>query len=291
MTVVGKILVFLNLVFSLLVGGLVILAYSNRENWVEAHGKERDLRQAIKASRDQILEEKAKDTARLNNDIQKLDGQIQALQAQLKQSNDDKAALTRQLAAAKLNADKSDASAQSTLASEASRAAEVAGLETALTKERDKNKKLLEVFVKERRDKVRAEIEAKTTKARLIEMEEEMRRLARVLAKKTTAGADPTTATAGTARDAKNPPPEDLEGRVVTVDSESGLIEINPGSDAGLLRGHTLEVFRLGAAPRYLGRVRIEAVSPHKAVARPVKRTSFPIRVGDRVASRIANCR
>jgi hypothetical protein len=68
------------------------------------------------------------------------------------------------------------------------------------------------------------------------------------------------------------------------------LIKISIGSDAGLTKGHTLEVFRLSAVAtqsKYLGTVRILEVTPNEAVAQPVKPLSDKPIAGDRVASRI----
>ena len=88
---------------------------------------------------------------------------------------------------------------------------------------------------------------------------------------------------------AKNPPPEHVEGLVKEVD-KNGLIKINLGSDAGLQKGHTLEVFRLGVKEsKYLGIVRIVEVSAREAVGQPVGKMTGPVEPGDRVASRILN--
>jgi RNA polymerase sigma factor (sigma-70 family) len=87
----------------------------------------------------------------------------------------------------------------------------------------------------------------------------------------------------------KNPPPE-VEGQVRALDSGGQLVTLSIGSDAGLARGHTLEVFRLSPTAsqnKYLGTLRIIEVQPHKAVAQPMGRLMAPLQVGDRVASRI----
>src|SRR5262249_8811794 len=68
---------------------------------------------------------------------------------------------------------------------------------------------------------------------------------------------------------------------------EGKLVTLSVGSDTGLARGHTLEVFRLGAAPRYIGRVRIVEVEPKQAVGQVTGRLAVAIQVGDKVASRI----
>jgi hypothetical protein len=88
----------------------------------------------------------------------------------------------------------------------------------------------------------------------------------------------------------KNPPPENVEGVVNSVDSSSGLVTISIGSDAGLRKGHTLEVFRLPADPKqskYLGTLRILEVSAKEAVGQLVGRATAPLQSGDRVASKI----
>ena len=85
------------------------------------------------------------------------------------------------------------------------------------------------------------------------------------------------------------PPAENVEGTVKKV-ADGGLIVISIGSDAGLQKGNTLEVFRLGPKPadaKYLGRVRVLEVTATEAVCQPTDKLKDPIEVGDRVASRI----
>jgi hypothetical protein len=93
------------------------------------------------------------------------------------------------------------------------------------------------------------------------------------------------TRSANTPQLAKNPPAGNVEGTVTRVD-DSGLVTISIGSDAGLDKGHTLEVYRLNPA-KYLGTVRVLSVMPHEAVARPVNRLPSPVQQGDRVANKI----
>jgi hypothetical protein len=84
----------------------------------------------------------------------------------------------------------------------------------------------------------------------------------------------------------KNPPKEGIEGEVKEVDP-SGLLTISVGSDAGLEKGHTLEVFRLQPAAKYLGTVRVVDVSADKAVVKFVAKPLAPPEKGDKVASKI----
>jgi len=101
----------------------------------------------------------------------------------------------------------------------------------------------------------------------------------------TTTPAYPTMYQAG-----KNPPPESVEGLVKTVEPSSGMMTLTIGSDAGLARGHTLEVFRLSSIPaqsKYLGTVRVLEATAHQAVVQPVGRLAGPAQPGDQVSSQI----
>jgi len=90
------------------------------------------------------------------------------------------------------------------------------------------------------------------------------------------------------------PPPEKearpkIDGTVKEV-QESGAIIVSVGSQAGLNKGDTMEVFRFKPTPVYLGRIEITEVKAKEAVARQIgKRRSGvdPIRAGDEVSTRL----
>ncbi len=87
----------------------------------------------------------------------------------------------------------------------------------------------------------------------------------------------------------KDQPPENVEGLIKATDP-GGLVTITIGSDAGLAKGNTLEVFRLAGVTsqsKYLGTIRILTVTPSEAVGELVNRPSAPLQKGDIVASRI----
>jgi hypothetical protein len=84
----------------------------------------------------------------------------------------------------------------------------------------------------------------------------------------------------------RNPPKGDVEGAVTGVDP-SGLIRISIGSDAGLEKGHTLELFRLGDKPKYLGSIRILQAKAKESVAQPIGKLTEAPQNGDHVANRI----
>jgi len=132
---------------------------------------------------------------------------------------------------------------------------------------------------------VEAEIRAKTIQRRNESLMERLRELELALAPKK---ADPLKG--NDFPPAKpNPPPTKVNGLIEKVDpKDESLVVINVGPNAGLAKDHTLEVYRLKPAPKYLGMIRIIELSQHKAVGRMIMRAGTPVamlEVGDSVAS------
>jgi hypothetical protein len=132
-----------------------------------------------------------------------------------------------------------------------------------------------------------AQAERDVTLQRVEQLMRRVRELEARLAKKEAGGQPP-----DRVRDpvAPNPPPANVKGKVIRIDpNDKSLVQISLGSDAGLVTGHTLEVYRLKPDPRYVGMVRIVEVSPKQAVARlvPAPARQVSIEVDDEVASRI----
>lgn len=75
---------------------------------------------------------------------------------------------------------------------------------------------------------------------------------------------------------------------IVTSVAGAGLIEISIGSDDGLRKGHTLEVYRTsGGQSTYVGRVEVVSVEPSKAVCKiDPKFQNSNVQVNDRVRSK-----
>ena len=83
-----------------------------------------------------------------------------------------------------------------------------------------------------------------------------------------------------------NPPAGLIKGKVLKIDpKDKTLVEINVGTDNGVEKGHTLEVYRLQPRAEYLGRIQVVAASPHRAVGRAMM--AARIKVDDEVASSI----
>src|SRR5262249_416513 len=134
--------------------------------------------------------------------------------------------------------------------------------------QRDADAKKVEDF---RQRAVKAEIDNKSLISRNNELlnvvEEKEKELIRL---KAAPGAGSSTTT--TVAAAANPPPGDVQGRVKNYDPTSGLLTITVGSDAGILKGHTLQVYRLEPRGQYVGTLRILEVRPTEAVGKMVGR-------------------
>src|SRR5439155_27242967 len=86
-----------------------------------------------------------------------------------------------------------------------------------------------------------------------------------------------------------NPPPAYVKGRIEQVDdADKSLVKISIGSDSGIRKDQTLEVFRVSPSPKYLGRLVIVNAGVHDAVGRLVRQPGMPaeaVQAGDQVAS------
>src|SRR5262249_6321770 len=82
-----------------------------------------------------------------------------------------------------------------------------------------------------------------------------------------------------------NAPPKDVEG--VIMQAAGDLVTISIGSDSGLEKGHTLEVYRLKPAPQYIGQIKIVDVRARDAVGKFVEKPKTPVQKGDTVASEL----
>ena len=286
MTAVGKILVFLNLVFSLVVGAFVIMMYLARTHWVDEYKKVGDQVKVLAASEQTYRSEAIKaeqdaaaKIARAQADLKKVQADLEAQVAENNQMRERLAKAEQQRTG--------DLALSSLATSEVQkRQADVSQVREALKKADEVNTALVKKNNELLEQATAANIEKQAALALAKKMEDQVQQMARDMERMRTSGGRGT----ATVRDnRRNPPAESVEGLIKATDS-SGLMTISIGSDAGLTRGQTLEVFRLSSIPsqsKYLGTIRILEATPTQAVAQPVGRMAAPPQVGDRVASRI----
>jgi hypothetical protein len=284
MTALGKILVFINLLFSLVVFGLMIMVYVARTNWYEGYLKKEAQYDVVQKS----LETKAQEVQKVQADAEAREKVLKGLVDQGK----------RQLEAEKAERAKVEVALQEERKKGTGESTSVATLKSE-GERREKEVKALEETVKQKdaeikkltdekndlRDKqVAAQMQSATLQGRVDRMVAQLEELTRENVRLRKTGAVSETSTA--ARD--NPPPQDVQGVIKQTDA-SGLVTISIGSDAGLVRGHTLDVYRLYPRGQYLGKIRLIDVRATESVGRPVNRMNASIVVGDRVSSNVAS--
>src|SRR4051812_31210682 len=96
MTVFGKILVFLNLLFSVVTGALIVYVFTTRANWVTAYN---DAKQKVVASEDKYNAEKSaheSDRKQFEETLKAAQAQNTQLAAQIQASQDEAERLRKQ---------------------------------------------------------------------------------------------------------------------------------------------------------------------------------------------------
>jgi type II secretory pathway pseudopilin PulG len=288
MGAVGKILVFINLVFSLIVAALIVTVYMSQTRWAAELKKSEANNQVLVASNQAFQEENQRVAAAAS-------AQVAEVNARLKKAEDERdyqAGLAKekdaQIQQMKTRGNSSEALTTAAQVESTRRQADTEKLRETLKKETDENARLTNETNKMRERAVAAEIQFRAASERADRMEKEMQRLAQDNARlKANVGGSAVARRGGTER---NPPPENVEGLIKAYDPASGLVTITIGTDAGVTKGNTMEVFRLASVPsqsKYLGTIRIVEAGHNYAVGQPVGRMLAPPQVGDRVASRI----
>lgn len=289
MNLVGKILIVIIFIMSLVFMSFVVAVYATHTNWRDvvmntqatpdkplglkpqldqAKAKNQELNDQL----DKLKQETAAEKAARRQQLAKLETENEALKKERDQQVKDQAKLEQQVreAVAAMEATQKTAAALRT---------EVDGLrEEIRTAQKDRDEQFQKV-VKLTDDLHQNVNELKVVQDRNKTLAADYAKAVEVLRKfKLEPNPDKYSGVA----------PE-LKGEVRAV-SGAGAIEISIGADDGLLKGHKLEVYRIAqGVSTYLGRVEVTAVEPDKAVCKVLPEfQKGQIQVGDRVASKLA---
>lgn len=287
MTGLGKILVFLNLVFSILAGILIIQVYATRTSWKSAFDKLNGFytvseanNKALRAECDAIKDAKNEEITKLQVARRKDEEQIKGLQGEIQKAGETLQKVKDLQLAQTNNATVSKEELERRQTETAALTAQVNKLNTALADEQKKGKQLQD-------EKMQAVINFNSEHERNVRMLEQLQQVTQnyELAQKKLASLG---ASARDVQISRNPPPEDVEGVIEETDAKTGLVTISIGSDSGVNVGNTLEVFRIKPEPKYLGTIKIVDAQPKKAVGRLTAPPRYgPLAVGDIVATKI----
>lgn len=304
MSAVGKILVFLNLVFAFVVAAFAVLDYTARTNWADKY-KAYEKAYAVVDADGRAWESKAKksseEQAKFNKDMlaygtkegtmdEKADGnrvaekaidvlkrqksEIDRLKADVDKSKKEVARLETALK-------KSDATATVAQGNVAIRQSDNEALRATLAIVNTKNTELTASNNALRDRAVAAEIEAKSFKNRNNQLADKLEEFAKTIARLQAQGGRTTPVAANAS--GRNPPPEYVEGLIERVDGR--FVTLTIGSDAGLVKGHTMYVYGMGANVGYRGEVRLVDVTAKVAVGEVMGKEVTRIRRGDTAAS------
>lgn len=286
MTPVGKILVFVNLIFSLFVGAMGLMVFTADTNKNAEIVKVQREREVLKASNTTYQEENKTLQESGSSSVKEKEVEIAKLKTDLEDFKRVKDDLDKKYNEASKKLNEKDIVLQTAVAESSRRQEQNAQMSEILKAEVKRNSEISAQLEQTRAKEIAERISAQTFKSTNERLEVQLREMAKDMERAKVGG---TSALTQINKASKNPPPDNIEGMVKVADA-SGLIKISIGSDAGLTKGHTLEVFRLSAVAtqsKYLGTVRILEVTPNEAVAQPVKPLSDKPIAGDRVASRI----
>jgi len=289
MNIVGKMLVIANLIFALATGGFLVFDFATRSNWKAAYDQ-------LKNEMDVAgLNEKTGST-RLGKAVQdKKTLRVQldaAASSQIDLDTKYKAKITILESQQRELADKvkeQSINLAKTLEELGRRDEEVKHLaSTIATRDATINSLTADVHTY-RTAAVAKENEAKTMYERNVGLLNRNTELEKLLAGFRSGGSGDKLQNVSVK--GLNPPPVKVEGRITKVDKRNGdtLVEISIGSDQGIEKGQTLDVYRLPAL--YLGVLRITDATHHVAVARLERAAAGPntaLREGDIVASEIS---
>jgi len=280
MTVIGKILVFVNLVFSIITAGLIVMVYTTRVNWYKAYN---DQKAAAAVAQNNV----AVAEANCSDEIKKRDAQYQQLKAERDRASGEARSLQDQLR----KAQDDYAALQKVSSGTGQNIAD-------LTKELDRRKNEVETLRKQvdDRDKRIAEIDSQMARLRdeavqyriqweqgkekINLLQREVERMSRESERVRQQGGGAAPTPGGPIA----PRVEDLQGTIQRVDGD--LATMTPGSDAGVAVGMKLRVFHLQPKAEFLGELTILNVTPTQAVGRLSGPLARRIKAGDQVDAR-----
>jgi hypothetical protein len=242
MTIFGKLLVFLNLVFSIATGALIVFVFTTRANWVAAY---KDAETKVKTAESAYKNERASH----ENDLRQKEAEMAGLKEQVKQLGTAVETAQQEARSARELATKNEGLSATGQASQAKLQAELAQIR----EERDGLVKQ-QNELRARIVSIQVELDKQVEKAvhadlRARNMEQKASNLLRQVEELTVRNREleanplaPGTGGARTVEEGTTTAPAGVRGKVMDVGSN--LAQIDIGSDSGLSQGNSLVVYR-----------------------------------------------
>jgi hypothetical protein len=292
MNTIGKILVILNFLFAVIVGLLLVMDFAMRNQWKDAYMA---LKSETKTVNDVGSVNKQAMT-KVAQDYQNARDKIDVLNQELKNSQTDKQQMEDAFKVEKGQMENQLAGAKTTIIqleeTQKRHVFEIKHLDGVI-KEREKAIVLFEADIKTYRSQaVQYETLAKTRQIQNENLLEQLRATTLELVKLRAGVGGGDIAGGGGPRDpnAPNPPGVIVNGKIEKVDGPD-LVLLSLGTDHGVAKGNTLDVYRTSPTATYLGMVRIIDANHHQSVARLIGTGNAAFRAklreGDLVTSKL----
>jgi len=287
MTYFGKLLIFLNLIFSVVTGALIVFVFTTRANWVGAYNDAKaKAEQAEKAYKSELTSHQ-NDLKQRDSTVTALNSQLSALQGQLDAAREETARARQQAA----EIEKNNLAANTAQGKVQAELNQIKGEREAIIKEKEQLRQMIVKIQKEldewREKAVLADLQAKNLQQKNERLLREVETLTVRVRELETSG----TVSAGTGGGGpgvsitsplpKSAPPG-VQGKVTDIGrTGTGLAQIDIGSDSGLSVGNVLTVFK---GEVFKGDLMLTGVSAKAAVGKftPARRGAT-IAVGDSV--------
>lgn len=288
MTIMGKILVVLNLVAALAVAGFLALDFATRANWKDKLDQAAAETTASRASTAAVQDKQKDLQAQLAAAVSERD-ELKKNYDSIKKDYDKRIEEQKDIATNLERAVRESKVTMDAAKAEAARLREEIKVHRKDVEDRDKTILAMEEKLKNYlSEAVTAQAQVNTLKTRLNTAIDQLEEAGKRIAKLESQGGSTAVAKKSSA---KNPPPVYVQGRVTGVLPDKGLIEISLGTDQGVNPDNTLEVYRLKPRPEYLGTLKILDADHHKAVGKLLS-TDGAVRrsrivKGDVVASKV----
>ena len=287
MNTIGKILVVLNLIFALVVGGFLVIDFATRSNWKTAF---ESLQREMQVAGINTNEGECRTQQQLNTQVKRAEAEKEELRQKLidretvaKVQEESRKRLTDEFIE---KAKDADLNAQKAI-EERKRLTKEVELLSGTVENRDKVILALQKDNKQYRTEASAMKDlSESTQRRNVDLLAQIQDLLRKIALREAGVGNEN----NLAKDpnAPNPPSNYVKGKIESVDpKERTLVQISLGTDQGIQLNHTLEVYRYSPEPQYLGRIRIVAAKEHAAAGKLAPGNRIPLQVGDIVASSI----
>ena len=276
MNLIGKILVLLIVIMSIVFMGLAMTVYSSHENW---HDQAQSLNKKLAESRAQLNQ--AKDA--FDRMESKLSGDLEAIQQQIRKLESERTMLVDRNVGIQAELDQLKQQSRDRIAAVAATQQNNDRLVKEVTEQRQELRDSQQARDKdfgvmldatEAQDQTQGELNIVRAQNQAI-----TRQVARMSKLLRANGIDP-----GLDPDFLMEPSDGIVS-AVRRKGATQLIEVTIGADDGLQAGHTVEVFR---GSKYLGRAEIISTSPDRAIGKLDRRfLRGQIQEGDRVATRL----